>query len=496
MSDSNISGESSILEERRRKLEELRERNIAYINNYTPTNSSKDLHDAYDHLNKEDLESKKITNLSLAGRIVLKRVMGNASFVTIRDGSGDIQVYITKNNIDPDLYKNFKTWDLGDIIGVSGNLFKTKTEELTIEAHSIILITKALRPMPEKFKGLVDVEIKYRQRYLDLMSSPESKEVFENRSRIVSSVRSTMLEDGFLEVETPMMHSIPGGAVARPFVTQHNALDRELFLRIAPELHLKRLLIGGFEKVFEINRSFRNEGLSTRHNPEFTMLEFYAAFATFNGTLDFTKNIIQTASEAIGNKNNIEWDGDKIDLSNFSIKSLNDLVLEHNPELSKADTANKDKLKTYAESIKISVKDQWGEGKILLEIFEKTVEENLIQPTFVIEYPVEVSPLSRRNNDNPLIADRFELFIGGKELANGFCELNDPDDQAQRFRDQVKAKADGDDEAMGFDEDYITALEHGMPPAVGVGLGIDRLVMMLTNQSSIRDVILFPQLKS
>ena len=496
MSDSNISGESSILEERRRKLEELRERNIAYINNYTPTNSSKDLHDAYDHLNKEDLESKKITNLSLAGRIVLKRVMGNASFVTIRDGSGDIQVYITKNNIDPDLYKNFKTWDLGDIIGVSGNLFKTKTEELTIEAHSIILITKALRPMPEKFKGLVDVEIKYRQRYLDLMSSPESKEVFENRSRIVSSVRSTMLEDGFLEVETPMMHSIPGGAVARPFVTQHNALDRELFLRIAPELRLKRLLIGGFEKVFEINRSFRNEGLSTRHNPEFTMLEFYAAFATFNGTLDFTKNIIQTASEAIGNKNNIEWDGDKIDLSNFSIKSLNDLVLEHNPELSKADTANKDKLKTYAESIKISVKDQWGEGKILLEIFEKTVEENLIQPTFVIEYPVEVSPLSRRNNDNPLIADRFELFIGGKELANGFCELNDPDDQAQRFRDQVKAKADGDDEAMGFDEDYITALEHGMPPAVGVGLGIDRLVMMLTNQSSIRDVILFPQLKS
>ena len=328
------------------------------------------------------------------------------------------------------------------------------------------------------------------------MSSPESKEVFEKRSKIVSSVRSTMLEDGFLEVETPMMHSIPGGAVARPFVTQHNALDRKLFLRIAPELHLKRLLIGGFEKVFEINRSFRNEGLSTKHNPEFTMLEFYAAFATFDGTLDFTKNIIKTASEAIGNKNEIEWDGDKIDLSNFSTKSLKDLVLEYNSGLSKIDLTNLDKLRTHAESIKISVKDVWGEGKILLEIFEKTVEENLIQPTFVIEYPVEVSPLSRRNNDNPSIADRFELFIGGKELANGFCELNDPDDQAQRFRDQVKAKADGDDEAMGFDEDYITALEHGMPPAVGVGLGIDRLVMMLTNQSSIRDVILFPQLKS
>jgi len=422
--------------------------------------------------------------------------MGNASFVTIRDGSGDIQAYITKNNIDPDLYKNFKTWDIGDIIGISGNLFKTKTDELTIDAQSITLITKSLRPMPEKHKGLVDIEIKYRQRYLDLMSSPESKLIFEKRSQIISSIRATMLEDGFLEVETPMMHSIPGGAVARPFVTQHNALDRELFLRIAPELHLKRLLVGGFEKVFEINRSFRNEGLSTKHNPEFTMLEFYAAFATFNGTLAFTQNIIQSASKAIGNKKEIEWDGEKIDLSNFSTKSLSDLVLEYNPKLTEVDLTNLDKLQAFAESIKIAVKEEWREGKILLEIFEKTVEEKLIQPTFVIQYPVEVSPLSRRNNDNPSIADRFELFIGGKELANGFCELNDPDDQAQRFRDQVKAKADGDEEAMGFDEDYITALEHGMPPAVGVGLGIDRLVMMLTNQSSIRDVILFPQLKS
>jgi lysyl-tRNA synthetase class 2 len=496
MSDSNLGGEGSILEERRKKLEELREQNIAYINDYVPTHYSKELHDSYDHLSKEDLKAKKINNLSLAGRIVLKRVMGNASFVTIRDGSGDIQAYITKNNIDPDLYKNFKTWDLGDIIGISGNLFKTKTNELTIEAQSITHITKALRPMPEKHKGLVDIEIKYRQRYLDLMSSPESKLIFEKRSQIISSIRATMLEDGFLEVETPMMHSIPGGAVARPFVTQHNALDRELFLRIAPELHLKRLLVGGFEKVFEINRSFRNEGLSTKHNPEFTMLEFYAAFATFNGTLAFTQNIVQSASEAIGNKKEIEWDGEKIDLSNFSTKSLSDLVLEYNPKLTEVDLTNLDKLRAFAESIKIAVKEEWREGKILLEIFEKTVEEKLIQPTFVIQYPVEVSPLSRRNNDNPSIADRFELFIGGKELANGFCELNDPDDQAQRFHDQVKAKADGDEEAMGFDEDYITALEHGMPPAVGVGLGIDRLVMMLTNQSSIRDVILFPQLKS
>jgi lysyl-tRNA synthetase class 2 len=496
MSDSNIGGEASILEERRRKLEELREQNIAYINNYIPAHKANELHDLYGHLSKEALEDKKIIDLSIAGRIVLKRVMGNASFVTIRDGSGDIQAYISKNNLDPDLYKNFKSWDLGDIIGISGNLFKTKTEELTIEAHSIVLITKSLRPMPEKHKGLADIEIKYRQRYLDLMSNPTSKAVFIKRSQIVASVRSSMLEDGFLEVETPMMHSIPGGAVAKPFITQHNALDRELFLRIAPELHLKRLLVGGFEKVFEINRSFRNEGLSTKHNPEFTMLEFYAAFATFNGTIDFTKNIIQSASKAIGNSAEIEWDGDQIDLSNFSTKALNDLVLEHNLELCAEDLNNLEKLRSYSQSLKLPFKDSWGVGKILLEIFEKTVESNLIQPTFVTDYPVEVSPLSRRNNENPSIADRFELFIGGKEIANGFCELNDPDDQAARFQEQVKAKADGDDEAMGFDEDYITALEHGMPPAVGVGIGIDRLVMMLTDQSSIKDVILFPQLKS
>ena len=496
MSDSNIGGEASILEERRRKLEELRDQNIAFVNNFTPANKAQELHDSHGHLNKEELEDKKITNLSVAGRIVLKRVMGNASFVTIRDGSGDIQVYISKNNIDTDLYKNFKSWDLGDIIGVDGNLFKTKTEELTVEARSIVLITKSLRPMPEKHKGLADIEIKYRQRYLDLMSSPESKEIFVKRSQIVASIRASMLADNFLEVETPMMHSIPGGAVAKPFITKHNALDRELFLRIAPELHLKRLLVGGFDKVFEINRSFRNEGLSTRHNPEFTMLEFYAAFASFDGTIDFTKNIIQSASEAIGNDNHIEWDGDKIDLSNFSTKTLNDLVLEHNSDLSADDLTNLEKLRSYSKSINVSYKDTWGVGKVLLEIFEKSVEVNLIQPTFVTEYPVEVSPLSRRNNENPSIADRFELFIGGKEIANGFCELNDPDDQAERFREQVKAKEDGDDEAMGYDEDYITALEHGMPPAVGVGVGIDRLVMMLTNQSSIRDVILFPQLKS
>ena len=496
MTDSNTGGEATILEERRRKLEELRAENKAYINDFIPSEHALDLHELHGALSKDELEKAQVKDLALAGRIVLKRVMGNASFVTIRDGSGDIQIYVSKNNIDVELYKNFKTWDLGDIIGVTGKLFKTNTDELTLEAHSIVLITKALRPMPEKHKGLADVETRYRQRYIDLMSNPESKAVFVKRSNIISAVRSTMLQEGFLEVETPMMHSIPGGAVAKPFITHHNALDRELFLRIAPELHLKRLLVGGFEKVFEINRSFRNEGLSTRHNPEFTMLEFYAAFATFQGTIDFTTRIIQSASEAIGNSAQIEWDGDQIDLTSFHTKTLAELVLAENADLSNEDLSNIETLRTYSSTHKISYKDSWGVGKILLEIFEKTVESKLIQPTFVTDYPVEVSPLSRRNNEDPSIADRFELFIGGKEIANGFCELNDPDDQANRFRDQVKAKADGDDEAMGFDEDYIAALEHGMPPAVGVGVGIDRLVMMLTNQSSIRDVLLFPQLKS
>jgi lysyl-tRNA synthetase class 2 len=496
MTDSNTGGEATILEERRRKLGELRAENKAYINDFIPSEHALDLHELHGAFSKDELEKAQVKDLALAGRIVLKRVMGNASFITIRDGSGDIQIYVSKNNIDVDLYKNFKTWDLGDIIGVTGKLFKTNTDELTVEAHSIVLITKALRPMPEKHKGLADIETRYRQRYIDLMSNPESKAIFVKRSNIIAAVRSTMLQDGFLEVETPMMHSIPGGAVAKPFITHHNALDRELFLRIAPELHLKRLLVGGFEKVFEINRSFRNEGLSTRHNPEFTMLEFYAAFATFQGTIDFTTRIIQSASEAIGNSAQIEWDGDQIDLTSFHTKTLAELVLAENADLSNEDLSNIETLRTYASDQKISYKDSWGAGKILLEIFEKTVEPKLIQPTFVTEYPVEVSPLSRRNSENPSIADRFELFVGGKEIANGFCELNDPDDQAERFKEQVNAKADGDDEAMGFDEDYITALEHGMPPAVGVGIGIDRLVMMLTNQSSIRDVILFPQLKS
>ena len=477
MSEENIGGEDSLIEERRKKLEILRSENKAYINNFYKENYAADLSTKYSQLTKEELEDQNISDISIAGRIVLRRVMGNASFATIRDASGDIQIYISKNTVEKESYEDFKTWDLGDIVGIKGKLFKTRTDELTIEASEAVLITKAVRPMPDKFKGLADIEIKYRQRYLDIMSSDDSKKVFIDRTLIIESMRQSLKDRSFIEVETPMMHPIPGGAVARPFVTKHNALDRDLFLRIAPELYLKRLLVGGFERVFEINRSFRNEGLSTRHNPEFTMLEYYEAYSSLDRTIEFTENMIKDATQKICGSLKITWGDDSLDLSNFRKETLANLVLEQNTNLTDADLA------------KLS-------GKELLDLFEETVEGKLIQPTFVIGYPVEVSPLSRRNNDNPDIADRFELFIGGKEIANGFCELNDPDDQAERFKAQVAAKDAGDNEAMSFDEDYVISLEHGMPPAVGVGIGIDRLVMMITNQTSIRDVILFPQLKN
>jgi len=477
MSEENIGGEEGIIEERRKKLDLLREKNQAYLNDFYKDHYAANLINDYASLNKEELEKKNITNISVAGRVVLKRVMGNASFATIRDSSGDIQIYVSKNTVDLDIYEDFKTWDLGDIIGVEGKLFKTRTDELTIEASKVILLTKSIRPMPDKFKGLADIETRYRQRYLDLMSNEESKKVFMDRTKVVESMRSSLKERDFIEVETPMMHPIPGGAVARPFITNHNALDRDLYLRIAPELYLKRLLVGGFERVFEINRSFRNEGLSTKHNPEFTMLEYYEAYSSLDRTISFTEDMIKKASKEVNKSLLLQWGEDSIDLSSFRKVSLSDLVLEENLELTEKSL------------------QEMG-GKKLLELFEETIEAKLIQPTFVIGYPVEVSPLSRRNNDNPEIADRFELFIGGKEIANGFCELNDPDDQAERFKDQVKAKDAGDKEAMAYDEDYVTALEHGMPPAVGVGIGIDRLVMLITNQTSIRDVLLFPQMKS
>ena len=496
MDKDNLSGEKALIEERRKKLDQLRDKGSAYGNSFKPQNNSNDIFKEYGEFSKDELAEKDIKNISIAGRIVLKRVMGNASFATLRDSSGDIQIYVTKNNVEQSVYEDFKTWDLGDIVGVSGSLFRTKTDELTIDVWDLEMITKSLRPMPEKFKGLTDIEARYRQRYLDLMTNTATKEVFIKRTKIIDSMRKKMNEVGYLEVETPMMHPLAGGAVARPFVTQHNALGQDLYLKIAPELYLKRLLVGGFEKVFEINRSFRNEGLSTKHNPEFTMMEWYQAYASMQDQMDLTKDIILNAASAASCESNIKWDDIDINLDNFTQSTLTSLVLDHNKDLVEDDLTDKDKLSDFLKNKKVKVEKNWGVGRMILEIFEETVESKLIDPTFVTEYPVEVSPLSRRSEENPDFADRFELFIGGKEFANGFCELNDPDDQASRFEDQVAAKDSGDKEAMDYDHDYITALEHGMPPAVGVGLGVDRLVMLLTNQSSIRDVLLFPQLKS
>jgi lysyl-tRNA synthetase class 2 len=496
MDKDNLSGEKALIEERRKKLDQLRDKGSAYGNSFKPQNNSNDIFKEYGEFSKDELAEKDIKNISIAGRIVLKRVMGNASFATLRDSSGDIQIYVTKNNVEQSVYEDFKTWDLGDIVGVSGSLFRTKTDELTIDVWDLEMITKSLRPMPEKFKGLTDIEARYRQRYLDLMTNTATKEVFIKRTKIIDSMRKKMNEVGYLEVETPMMHPLAGGAVARPFVTQHNALGQDLYLRIAPELYLKRLLVGGFEKVFEINRSFRNEGLSTKHNPEFTMMEWYQAYASMQDQMDLTRDIILNAASAASCESIIKWDDVDINLNNFTQSTLTSLVLDHNKELSEDDLIDKHKLSDFLKNKKVKVEKNWGVGRMVLEIFEETVESKLIDPTFVTEYPVEVSPLSRRSEENPDFADRFELFIGGKEFANGFCELNDPDDQASRFEDQVAAKDSGDKEAMDYDHDYITALEHGMPPAVGVGLGVDRLVMLLTNQSSIRDVLLFPQLKS
>ena len=496
MDNENLGGEKAILEERRKKLDQLRDKGSAYGNSFKPQNKAQKLHDEYGSFSKEELVEKDIKNISIAGRIILKRVMGKASFATLRDSSGDIQIYVTKNNVDEDVYEDFKTWDLGDIVGISGTLFRTQKDELTIDVWDLEMITKSLRPMPEKFKGLTDIEARYRQRYLDLMTNTSTKEVFIKRTKIIDSMRKIMNEVGYLEVETPMMHPLAGGAVARPFVTQHNALGQDLYLRIAPELYLKRLLVGGFERVFEINRSFRNEGLSTKHNPEFTMMEWYQAYASMQDQMDLTRDIILNAAKAINCESNIKWDDIEINLDNFTQSTLTNLVLDHNKDLSVDDLNDSKKLEEVLKKRNIKIENSWGSGRMLLEIFEETVESNLIDPTFVTEYPVEVSPLSRRNEEKPEFADRFELFIGGKEFANGFCELNDPDDQASRFVDQVAAKDSGDKEAMDYDQDYITALEHGMPPAVGVGMGVDRLVMLLTNQSSIRDVLLFPQLKS
>ncbi|MCB1926819.1 MAG: lysine--tRNA ligase, partial [Rhodocyclaceae bacterium] len=434
--------------------------------------------------------------VKVAGRIMLKRVMGKAAFLTVQDLSGRIQLYVSNNDAGADALDAVKHWDLGDIVGAVGTLFKTRTGELTVNCTSIRLLTKSLRPLPEKFHGLSDQETRYRQRYLDLIMNEESRFTFVARSRLVQSIRNYMVGHGFLEVETPMMHPIPGGAAAKPFATHHNALDMELYLRIAPELYLKRLVVGGFEKVFEVNRNFRNEGLSPRHNPEFTMMEFYEAYADYRSLMNFTEGLLRHAArEALGTET-FEYQGRTLDLSKpFERLTIVDAIHKYHPGFSTEQLSDADWLRDKLAAMEVEIRPGQGLGALQLLLFEETTEADLWEPTFIIDYPAEVSPLARRSDSQPDVAERFELFIVGREIANGFSELNDPEDQAQRFLEQMKAKEAGDEEAMYYDADYIRALEFGLPPTGGCGIGIDRLVMLLTDCAAIRDVILFPQMR-
>ena len=490
-----IVDESELFAIRREKLKALREKGNAYPNTFKRDSLAGELHEKYDSLDKETLESKKIV-VKIAGRMMLCRKMGKASFIHLQDMSGRMQCYLRKNDLPDDIYDEFKSWDLGDIVGVEGFVFKTKTGELSIHAENIYLISKSLRPLPDKFHGLADREARYRQRYVDLIANEESRKVFHIRSQIVDGIRRYLINRQFLEVETPMMQTIAGGAAARPFITHHNALDIQLYMRIAPELFLKRLVVGGFERVFEINRNFRNEGISTQHNPEFTMLEFYMCYANYYDLMDLTEDMLRTLAQDIFGNMKIEYQEHTFDLSKPFVRiTLRDSILHYNSEIKAEDIDELKNAKKTAKKLGIEIEPIYGLGKVQTLIFEETVEQYLIQPTFITAYPTEVSPLARRNDDNPLVTDRFEFFMAGKEIANGFSELNDPEDQAERFRAQVKEQEAGDVEAMSYDEDYITALEYGMPPAAGEGIGIDRLTMMFTNSASIRDVILFPLLK-
>ncbi|MEW6514457.1 MAG: lysine--tRNA ligase [Pseudomonadota bacterium] len=487
--------ENHIIAERRAKLQAWRDSGRAYPNDFRRENLAARLDELYGEKTKEELEATPI-EVKIAGRIMLKRIMGKASFATIQDLSGRIQLYVQKDGVGEAVYDDFKKWDLGDIVGAVGTLMKTKTGELTVQCSEIRLLSKCLRPLPEKFHGLTDVEQKYRQRYLDLATNEETRFTFVARSRMIQSIRNYMTHHGFLEVETPMMHPIPGGAAAKPFTTHHNALDMELFLRIAPELYLKRLVVGGFEKVFEVNRNFRNEGLSPRHNPEFTMMEFYEAYADYQTLMDFTEGLIrQAAREALGTET-FDYQGRTLDLSKpFRRMTIAEAIHYHHPGYSLTMLGDAGWVRQKLIDLKVEVKPLAGLGTLQMQLFEETTEAELWDPTYIIDYPTEVSPLARRSDKNPEVTERFELFIVGREIANGFSELNDPEDQAARFQEQAKAKDAGDEEAMFYDADYIRALEYGLPPTGGCGIGIDRLVMLLTNSPSIRDVILFPQMR-
>jgi lysyl-tRNA synthetase class 2 len=493
--EENKPEEHKLIIQRRKQLDALRKSGRAYPNDFRRDSLADELHQAHAESDKETLESVGI-RVNVAGRMMTRRVMGKASFAHIQDMSGQIQLYVRRDDLPEGLYAEFKQWDLGDIIGAEGQMMKTKKGELSVHVDNIRLLTKSLRPLPEKFHGLSDQETKYRQRYVDLIMNEDTRRVFSIRSRVVDFIRNYLRGDGFIEVETPMMHSIPGGAAARPFTTYHNTLDVGLYLRIAPELYLKRLVVGGIERVFEINRSFRNEGLSSRHNPEFTMLEFYQAYADYKDLMNLTEDLMRKLVEEITGGNTITYQENEYDLSQpFARMTVKDSILHCNPDIRAADLESLESASTIAEKMDIHLEDSYGLGKVQVEIFEKTVESNLMAPTFITAYPTEVSPLARRSDDDPFVTDRFEFFIGGREIANGFSELNDPEDQAERFRKQVEDKEAGDLEAMHYDEDYITALEYGMPPTAGEGIGIDRLVMFLTDSPTIRDVILFPHMR-
>ncbi|WP_297528413.1 lysine--tRNA ligase [Thiohalobacter sp.] len=487
--------EHRLISERRRKLAALREQGIAFPNDFRRDVMAGELHAEYDDKDEAWFEQNPI-RVKVAGRMMAKRIMGKASFTHIQDMSGRIQLFVQRDSLPEGVYKAFKTWDVGDIVGAEGYLFKTRTGELSVRVEQLRLLVKSLRPLPEKFHGLTDQEARYRQRYLDLIMNEVSREVFRTRTRVVRYLRNFLDDRDFLEVETPMMQAIPGGATARPFITYHNALDMQLFLRIAPELYLKRLVVGGFERVYEINRNFRNEGLSTRHNPEFTMLEFYQAYADYRDLMDLTEEMLRGLTQEILGSTTIEYQGERYDFGKpFARMTVRESILHFNPDLQPADVDELERARAVAERLEIALKPNWGLGKVQIEIFEKTVEHRLKDPTFITAYPTEVSPLARRNDDDPFVTDRFEFFVGGREIANGFSELNDYEDQAERFRQQVAEKEAGDEEAMHFDADYIRALEHGMPPTAGEGIGIDRLVMLLTDSPSIRDVLLFPHLR-
>lgn len=487
--------ENRLITERRAKLEALRAAGIAYPNDFVRTDLFADIRAKFGDKTAEELQAEQ-PEVACSGRMMLKRVMGRASFATVRDFTGEMQYFVERGAVGDEAYAAFKTFDLGDIVAVKGTLFRTKTGELSIRASEIRLMTKNIRPLPDKHKGLCDTEMCYRQRYVDLIMNEESRNRFLVRSKAISEIRAFMLANRFLEVETPMLHPIPGGANAKPFITHHNALDMDMYLRIAPELYLKRLVVGGFERVFEINRNFRNEGVSVRHNPEFTMMEFYATYWTYIDQMDFTEALLRHVAEAATGSAVLQYQGHTIDLSKpFKRITPVEAILEHAPQYKLEQLQDEAFLRSELARLGAAQPDYVGLGALQMALFEETAESKLIEPTFIINFPTEISPLARASDENPQITERFELYIAGRETANGFSELNDPDDQAARFRAQVEAKSHGDDEAMYFDADYIRALEYGLPPTGGCGIGIDRFVMLLTDAPSIRDVLLFPHMR-